>query len=99
MMSVLSEPVYMWVDDQTGVMCRFFSGSCESITDEAGERVFGLRRVFLPPEVMVAEHDYRLTTATPGFSSVWRIVNVGTKYAAGQLDHYELDIITEPGDQ
>ena len=91
--------MYTWKDDQTGILCRFFSGHCESITDEGGERVNSPQRLFLPPSATVAEHDYRVVSTTPGFNSIWRIVDVGPKYAAGMLDHYELDIIMEPGDR
>lgn len=89
------EKEYYWSDDQTGVMCRFYSVRSRVVVLEAGQNPGMTPYVILPATVTVAHMEYRIKSAMAGYtptSGLYQIMSVKAPTNRFQIDHYTLEL-------
>jgi len=83
-----------WINDQTGVRCRFYvkSSGFGQTRHDAGDLVTATIACILPPTVTIESSKYRIVSATSGYSGVYTIVNLYPRSSGGGLHHYEVGL-------
>jgi len=85
------EPVYTWVNLETGVMCRHSNPSGRLKRLESGEYIEDLPKLFLKSTQSISETDNRIV-GTTGFLGTYQIMKVNNRYNGSGLHHKECDL-------
>lgn len=86
------EPVYTWVNSETGVSCRYSNPSGRQRRLESGEYIEDLPKLFMKATQTISETDNRIT-GTTGFTGTYSIKKVNNRYDGSALHHKEVELV------
>lgn len=90
-----NEVEYYWKDDQTSVMCRFYSMRSKVTVLTPGQFPGMTPYLILPSTVTVNHLEYRIKSAISGYtpaSGYYQILSIKAPYNRMTVDHYTLEL-------